>query len=432
MPCRGGRFAGYIIRGNCLKRLWETVREPGELGVVELQVTIEHGAEVLIEPVPPGLVSQITGRKRSLFHADMEKNRRALAQACSCARVLVIGAAGSIGSAVVKLLALLEPAALVLVDMNENSLADLVRALRAGTYRLPQDFATSVAMFGTPGFERFLRAAGPFQVMFNFAALKHVRSERDPFSLMRMIETNVFAVEDLGRSAASRGARLFSVSSDKAVFPSSLMGATKRWMERVLAESSNAACASARFANVAFSNGSLLHAILERLEQRQPVAAPDNIRRYFISHTEAAELCLLAGFLGRSAEIFVPRLDPMRDSLLLDEAVRRVLAFRGLEAVPCARKLCRGAGLAFSLHPTPAVKKTTKSSFMPMKRSTHLGSTRSTSCGPIRRRMGASRRHAKRSKPSRARTIGRRPVSLMRSDVPYRRCDISSSIGHST
>src|SRR5262249_30008915 len=121
----------------------------------------------------------------------------------------------------------------------------------------------------------------------------------------------------------------------KAVFPSSVMGATKRWMERVLAEPSNAACASARFANVAFSNGSLLRAILERLEQRQPVAAPDDIRRYFISHTEAAELCLLAGFLGRSAEIFVPRLDPTRDLLLLDEAARRVLAFKGLQAAPC-------------------------------------------------------------------------------------------------
>jgi FlaA1/EpsC-like NDP-sugar epimerase len=314
----------------------ETSESQANWGVVELQVTIERGTEVLIEPVPPSLVSQITGRNRSLFHADMGKNRCALTQACSSARVLVIGAAGSIGSAVVKLLALLEPAALVLVDMNENSLADLVRALRAGPYRLSQDFVTSVAMFGTPGFERFLQVAGPFQVMFNFAALKHVRSERDPFSLMRMIETNVFAVEDLARSVASRGARLFSVSSDKAVFPSSLMGATKRWMERVLAEPSNAACASARFANVAFSNGSLLHAILERLEQRQPVAAPDNIRRYFISHTEAAELCLLAGFLGRSAEIFVPRLDPARDSVLLDEAARRVLAFRELEAAPCA------------------------------------------------------------------------------------------------
>jgi FlaA1/EpsC-like NDP-sugar epimerase len=232
-----------------------------------VQVTIERQAKVLIEPVPPRLVSQVTSRDGSLFDRDMERNRRALREVCSRARVLVIGAAGSIGSAVVKLLASLEPAALFLVDMNENSLADLVRALRAGTYRLPEDFATSVAMFGTPGFERFRSAAKPFQFIFNFAALKHVRSERDPFSLMRMIETNVFAVEDLRCNVASRGTRLFSVSSDKAVSPSSLMGASKRWMERALAEpSSHAICTSARFANVAFSNGSLLHAILERLE----------------------------------------------------------------------------------------------------------------------------------------------------------------------
>jgi FlaA1/EpsC-like NDP-sugar epimerase len=301
-----------------------------------LQVTIERRAEALIEPVPPRLVWQITGRDRSLFDRDMERNRCALREAFSRARILVIGAAGSIGAAVVKLLASLEPAALVLVDMNENSLADLVRALRAGPYRLPDDFATSVVMLGTPGFERFLSAAGPFQIIFNFAALKHVRSERDPYSLMRMLETNVFAVEDLRDNKAARGARLFSVSSDKAVFPSSLMGASKRWMERVLADpSSQAVCTSARFANVAFSNGSLLHAILERLEQRQPVAAPNNVRRYFISHTEAAELCLLSGFLGGNAEIFVPRLDPARDSLLLDEAARRVLAFKGLEAILC-------------------------------------------------------------------------------------------------
>jgi FlaA1/EpsC-like NDP-sugar epimerase len=300
-----------------------------------LQVTIERRTEALIEPVSPQLVSQITGRDRSLFDRDMERNRCALREACSRARILVIGAAGSIGAAVVKLLASLESAALVLVDMNENGLADLVRALRAGPYRLPDDFATSVVMLGTPGFERFLSAAGPFQIIFNFAALKHVRSERDPYSLMRMLETNVFAVEDLRDNKAARGARLFSVSSDKAVFPSSLMGASKRWMERALAEPSHAICTSARFANVAFSNGSLLHAILERLEQRQPVAAPNNVRRYFISHTEAAELCLLSGFLGGNAEIFVPRLDPVRDSLLLDEAARRVLAFKGLDAVLC-------------------------------------------------------------------------------------------------
>jgi FlaA1/EpsC-like NDP-sugar epimerase len=326
---------GYIILGIRLKRAYVTRYESLTRGTVDLSTTVERGPEVLIEPVPPSLVSRITGRDRSLFHADIERNRLPLQQACSSARILVIGASGSIGAAAVKLLASLEPAALTLVDLNENSLADLVRTLRAGPYRLPDEFRTSVVMFGTSGFERFLSVAGPFHIIFNFAALKHVRSERDPFGLMRMIETNVVAVEDLVRNAAN-GSRLFSVSSDKAVFPSSLMGATKRWMERVLAQPSHAICTSARFANVAFSNGSLLHAILGRLEQRQPVAAPDDIRRYFISHTEAAELCLLAGFLGRSAEIFVPRLDPTRDSLLLDEAARRVLVFRGLQAAPCA------------------------------------------------------------------------------------------------
>jgi FlaA1/EpsC-like NDP-sugar epimerase len=315
-------------------------------------MTVDLRPEVLIEPVPPTLVSQITGRDRSIFLADMEEHRRTLEETCLSARILVIGASGSIGAAVVKLLASFKPAALTLVDLNENSLADLVRLLRAGPYELPGDFATSVAALGTPGFKRLLSAAGPFQAIFNFAALKHVRSERDAFSLMRMIETNVFAVEDLVRAASGWGSRLFSVSSDKAVFPTSLMGASKRWMERALAEPSSAICTSARFANVAFSNGSLLHAILERLDQRQPIAAPDNIRRYFISHTEAAELCLLAALLGRGAEIFVPRLDPARDSLLLDEAVRRVLAFKGLEAKPCASE-AEAKSYNFLVQPSP-------------------------------------------------------------------------------
>ena len=293
-------------------------------------------AETLIEPVPFDLVSQITGRTHSLFTADIKRYQRELEQVCASSRILVIGASGSIGAAVVKLLVSLKPAALALIDLNENSLADLVRVLRAGQCALPDDFTTSVVALGTPGFGRLLSAAAPFQIIFNLAALKHVRSERDVHSLMRMIETNVFAVEDLVQSVAGWGARLFSVSSDKAVFPVSLMGATKRWMEQTLAEPSDTTCTSARFANVAFSNGSLLHAILERLSQRQPIAAPDNIRRYFISHTEAAELCLLAGLTGKSGEIFVPRLDPERDSLGLDEAARKILAFKGLEVALCA------------------------------------------------------------------------------------------------
>ena len=316
------------------------------------RVVMNREVQVLIEPAPPELVTLITGRDRSIFAADIERHYQALQATCSSARILVIGASGSIGSAVVKLIAGLKPAALVLVDLNENSLADLVRLLRSGRCQLPEDFATSVVALGTPAFVRFLAVNGPFQVIFNFAALKHVRSERDPFSLMRMVETNALAVEDLAREASHSGSRLFSVSTDKAVFPTSLMGATKRWMERALAEPSNAICNSARFANVAFSGGSLLNAILDRLNQRQPVAAPDNVRRYFMSHTEAAELCLLSGLLGQGAEIFVPMLDPERDSLRLDEAARRILGYKGLEAEPCTSEMeARTSGLLSQENP---------------------------------------------------------------------------------
>ncbi len=301
-----------------------------------MHATLKGDSPALIEPVPPGLVARITGRERSLFLPDIEKHRRDLEEACAASRILVAGAAGSIGAATVKKLAAFRPRGLALVDTNENALADLVRLLRAGPFDLPKDFSTSVVALGSPGFARFLAAAGPFQIVFNFAALKHVRSERDAFSLMRMIETNVFAVEDLIRAAAVPSLRVFSVSSDKAVSPRNLMGATKRWMERTLAEASGAVCTSSRFANVAFSNGSLLHSILDRLAQKQPVAAPDDIRRFFIAHGEAAELCLLAALLGGNAEIFVPRLDPARAQLRLGEAARRILAYRGLEAAPCA------------------------------------------------------------------------------------------------
>src|SRR4051812_23612632 len=196
----------------------------------------QYGPELLIEPVSPTLVSRITGRDRSLFHDDLEQSRNAIEGIVAASRILVIGAAGSIGSALVRYLLRFDPAALTLVDLNENGLADLVRTLRSGPYRVPAKFTTSVVSFGSHGFARFIAVAGPFDVIFNFAALKHVRTERDPFSLARMIETNVFAVDDLLHSITDRNTRLFSVSSDKAVYPQSLMGATKRWMERVLSE----------------------------------------------------------------------------------------------------------------------------------------------------------------------------------------------------
>ncbi len=290
-----------------------------------------------IEPVPHELVALVTGRQRSMFNADIAASEGKLLDTARAARILVVGAAGSIGSAFVRALLDFEPREIALLDIDENGLADLVRDLRSGGYRVPERFSTAVIGLGTLALARFLGEHGPFDIVLNFAALKHVRSERDPFSLMRMIETNVLGVAEL-LGEASRGTnRLFSVSSDKAVWPSSLMGATKRWMEVVLAQPGvGPICTSARFANVAFSAGSLLSAFLDRLHKRQPIAAPSNVRRFFISHGEAAQLCLLAAFLGGRQEVFLPRLDAARDAISLDEVACRVLSFHGFKPLRCA------------------------------------------------------------------------------------------------
>jgi FlaA1/EpsC-like NDP-sugar epimerase len=285
-----------------------------------------------IEPVRADLVAAITGRAGSMFREDIDARASELAARIRNDRILVIGASGSIGSAFVKVLVTYSPCALALADINENTLADLVRDLRSTGLPMPADFRTTVAALGSPGFIRFLREAGPFQTVLNFSALKHVRTERDAFGLMRMIETNALAVEDLILDGGlPANGRLFSVSTDKAVRPTSLMGATKRWMERIVAAPTGLVGTSARFANVAFSAGSLPQAFLRRLELRQPLAAPSDVQRYFISHLEAAQLCLLAAFLGSRREIFVPRLDPDRDAVPMPEVARRVLEIHGLE-----------------------------------------------------------------------------------------------------
>jgi FlaA1/EpsC-like NDP-sugar epimerase len=282
------------------------------------------------ESVPDALVRSITGRNDPLTAADMAAHAEAVAAAFTGRRVLVVGAAGSIGAATVAAICGLRPASLALVDISENALADLVRRLRAGGTPVPEDFSTSVVAAGTPGFARYFAAEGPFDLTMNFAALKHVRSERDPYSLMRLLETNVLATDQLVELIRQSGGRLFSVSSDKAVYPASLMGASKRWMELLLADG-RVQATSARFANVAFSAGSLLHAFKDRLLARQPFGAPSDVARYFISHREAAELCILAAALGAPGEVFVPRLTAERDLLPMTEAARRVLDFCGLE-----------------------------------------------------------------------------------------------------
>ena len=284
--------------------------------------------------VSSDLLAQILGRSASLFQAAMEAHRTSMASAIARSRILVTGAAGSIGSAFVEQLIPFHPATLHLVDPSENNLVEVVRSLRSSDQPPPEDFCTYAIGMGTPEFEAFLSAATPYDAIVNFAALKHVRSERDPFSLMRLIHTNLFALQDmLDLLRPTPPKRIFSVSSDKAVNPENAMGASKAFMEHILWHHANhmPCCTSARFANVVFSDGSLLHGFLRRLEKGQPLSAPEDVRRYFISHQEAGQLCLLACFLGNNRELFVPRLNPTEDLKTFSDIAQLFLQSKGYQ-----------------------------------------------------------------------------------------------------
>jgi FlaA1/EpsC-like NDP-sugar epimerase len=280
----------------------------------------------------------VTSRANSLFDSDVLSARAQLEQVLRGARVLVIGGAGSIGAATTAELSRFPLAALHVVDANENGLAELVRDLRGRAEGLAlRDFRTTPADFGAPFFERLLRAEEPYDYVLNFAAIKHVRSEKDVFSLLQMFDTNLVKADRLLGWLAARGGtkRYFCVSTDKAANPVNLMGATKRLMEHVMFAHAGATAAgitltSARFANVAFSAGSLLEGWLYRLEKGQPLPVPRETRRYFVSMREAGQLCLLAAVVAPDRSIVIPRLD---ESLLIELEVvaRAVLGAVGFE-----------------------------------------------------------------------------------------------------
>jgi FlaA1/EpsC-like NDP-sugar epimerase len=309
-------------------------RPPARITAVFNEASLKRNAVTPDEQ----LVSTVIGRSTSLFDADLREHSDEVKRRFSGSRVMVIGAAGSIGSAVVRQLIAYGPAMLSLVDPNENGLVELVREARSGRLAVPPDFETHAIELGTVEFAHLLRATGPLDFVLNLAALKHVRSERDPFTLMRMLETNVLGLDAaLELLATMRVGQVFSVSSDKAVNPTSLMGASKRWMERVLvAHSARVPSCSARFANVAFSAGSLLEGFLFRLEKKQPIAAPRGVRRFFMSESESAELCLLAAALAATNEIYVPQLSESLHAVTLESIARKVLHHAGLEAVECS------------------------------------------------------------------------------------------------
>lgn len=280
----------------------------------------------------------ILKRRTSLFKEDLHRYGGGIRDRIRGRRILVIGAAGSIGSAFVRQLAPYAPQSLHLVDISENNLVEVVRDLRSSQVKLCDDFKTFAVGMGSREFEACYRSEEPYDYVVNFSALKHVRSERDPYSLMRMYLTNVRYVRDLLELLADApGVKHFSVSSDKATNPANIMGATKIFMERVLLQySGRVPFSTARFANVAFSDGSLLHGFLLRLQKKQPLAAPYDVRRYFISHEEAGQLCLLSCFLGENREIFFPELTEDKDLMTFSEIAVQVLAAYGYKPDLCA------------------------------------------------------------------------------------------------
>jgi len=280
----------------------------------------------------------VTRRPESLLKADLEKYHDELQKRIEGRSVLVIGGAGSIGSFYIKAILKFRIAKLVVVDINENGLTELVRDLRSSTgYFIPDEFITYPVNFGDRVFEKLFKTHGPFGIVANFAAHKHVRSEKDIFSIEAMIENNVLRARkllDLLLEAPPE--HFFCVSTDKAANPVNIMGASKKLMEEtIMAYAHRLPIKTARFANVAFSNGSLPIGFIDRLNKNQPWACPLGIRRFFVSPQESGELCLLASILGEPGDIFFPKLDEDRDMIPFDQMAIDLLHYLDLEPDIC-------------------------------------------------------------------------------------------------
>ena len=284
------------------------------------------------------IADSVTFRPESMFKADIEANAEVLTREIKGKKVCVIGGAGSIGSSFIKAVLRFEPASVVVVDLNENGLAELVRDVRStnGLY-VPDEFRCYTLNFADPIFERIFREEKGFDIVANFSAHKHVRSEKDRYSVQALIENNDIKAKrlmDLLKVYPPK--HFFCVSTDKAANPVNIMGASKRIMEDlVMAYNRYFKVTTARFANVAFSNGSLPDGWIHRLQKKQPLAAPSDVRRYFVSPEESGQICMLACILGRGGEVFFPKLgeDQMLTfSSICDDFVKA----NGLEKDECS------------------------------------------------------------------------------------------------
>jgi len=282
-------------------------------------------------------ILQLIGRDKELFEEDIKNNRTKLKQIVSSSSFLVIGGAGSIGQAVSKEIFKRNPKKLHVVDISENNMVELVRDIRSSYGYIDGDFKTFALDIGSLEYDAFIKNDGKYDYVLNLSALKHVRSEKDPFTLMRMIETNIFNTDKTIKQSVKNGTKkYFCVSTDKAANPVNMMGASKRIMEMfVYRNSLNIDVSMARFANVAFSDGSLLHGFNQRIQKNQPIVAPNDIKRYFVTPQESGELCLMSCIFGENRDIFFPKLSESLNLISFADIAIKYLENLGYEPYLC-------------------------------------------------------------------------------------------------
>jgi FlaA1/EpsC-like NDP-sugar epimerase len=279
----------------------------------------------------------LIGRNEELFRQDIGNNKELLAEKVAAARFLVLGGAGSIGQAVTKEIFKRNPKKLHVVDISENNLVELVRDIRSSFGYISGDFQTFALDIGSWQYDAFFEADGEFDYVLNLSALKHVRSEKDVYTLMRMIEVNIFNTEKTIKQSIAKGVKkYFCVSTDKAANPVNMMGGSKRIMEMFLMrQSQHIDISTARFANVAFSDGSLLHGFNQRILKKQPIVAPNDVRRYFVTPQESGELCLMSTIFGENRDIFFPKLRQDLHLITFADIAERYLESRGYKVHEC-------------------------------------------------------------------------------------------------
>lgn len=279
----------------------------------------------------------LIGRNKELFTEDISKHEKELSRIVNSTRFLVIGGAGSIGQAVTKEIFKRNPQKLHVVDISENNMVELVRDIRSSFGYIDGDFQTFALDVGSIEYDAFWKADGKYDYVLNLSALKHVRSEKDPFTLMRMIDVNIFNTDKTLQQCIESGVKkYFCVSTDKAANPVNMMGASKRIMEMfVNRRSKDIDVSMARFANVAFSDGSLLHGFDQRIKKQQPIVAPNDIKRYFVIPKESGELCLMSCIFGENSDIFFPKLSENLHLITFTEIAVKYLNQRGLDPYFC-------------------------------------------------------------------------------------------------